>query len=299
MTPRSMTRPTKRRDREGERQGDDQRPVEQAGKGGADHLLDDKGGVGAEHDHLAMRHVDDAHDAEGDGEADRREQQHRSQRDAVPDVLAGIPQRQRRVDVADRRRRRVLDRALRIGLHRGEQGERVAIAARADQGDGSELVGLRPVGNKNRCRAGLFEQRFDVAHGFAAMAASSGSMLAASGVLNMVSAAAMRTAGSLARSVSVPSASRMTRRSVLLTLILVRSALAASAGFFAAQRVEQFDAVAAFVADEDRGIGLADVEIAFGQCGERTFDQRVASGGKLPHDSFGGRESRCQWRIWR
>ena len=35
-----------------------------------------------------MRHVDDAHDAEGDGKADGRQQQHGAERDAVPDVLA-------------------------------------------------------------------------------------------------------------------------------------------------------------------------------------------------------------------
>ena len=45
-----------------------------------------------------MRHVDDAHDAEGDGKADRRQQQHRAERDAVPDVLAGRPNGQRAVD---------------------------------------------------------------------------------------------------------------------------------------------------------------------------------------------------------
>ena len=38
-----------------------------------------------------MRHVDDAHHAEGDGKADRGEQQHRAERDAVPDVLRRHP----------------------------------------------------------------------------------------------------------------------------------------------------------------------------------------------------------------
>ena len=40
------------------------------------------GGVGAEHHQLAVRHVDDAHHAEGDGEADGREHQHRAQAQA-------------------------------------------------------------------------------------------------------------------------------------------------------------------------------------------------------------------------
>jgi hypothetical protein len=41
------------------------------------------GGVGAEHDHLAMRHVDDAHHAERDGETDCGEQQHAAEADAL------------------------------------------------------------------------------------------------------------------------------------------------------------------------------------------------------------------------
>ena len=91
MMPRSMASPTSAGNEEGERQRDRQRPVEQAGRVRADHLLHDEGGVGAEHHHLAMRHVDDAHDAEGDGEADRGKQQHRAQRHAVPDVLRRPP----------------------------------------------------------------------------------------------------------------------------------------------------------------------------------------------------------------
>ena len=80
-------------DEEGERGGDQQRPVEEAGGVGADHLLGDEGGVGAEHDQLAMRHVDDAHHPEGDGEADGGEQQHRAERQAEPDVLRLAPHR--------------------------------------------------------------------------------------------------------------------------------------------------------------------------------------------------------------
>ena len=41
--------------------------------------LHDVGRVGAEHHQLAVRHVDDAHDAEGDGEADGDEHQHRAE----------------------------------------------------------------------------------------------------------------------------------------------------------------------------------------------------------------------------
>ena len=79
MTLRSMAMPTSAGDQEGQRHRDQQRIVEQARRRGADDLLHDEGRVGAEHHHLAMRHVDDAHDAEGDGEADGRQQQHRAE----------------------------------------------------------------------------------------------------------------------------------------------------------------------------------------------------------------------------
>ena len=45
-------------------------------------LLDDVRGVGAGHDELAVRHVDDAHLAEGQGQAEGDEQQHRADADA-------------------------------------------------------------------------------------------------------------------------------------------------------------------------------------------------------------------------
>ena len=57
----------------------------------ADHLLRHEGGVGAEHDQLAMRHVDHPHHPEGDGEPDRRQQQHRAERQPEPDVLQLAP----------------------------------------------------------------------------------------------------------------------------------------------------------------------------------------------------------------
>ena len=70
---------------------------------GPDQLLGDEGRVGAEHDQLAMRHVDDAHHPEGDGEPDRREQQHRAERQPEPDILRLRPQRLRALDLGDRR----------------------------------------------------------------------------------------------------------------------------------------------------------------------------------------------------
>ncbi len=87
MTPRSMAMPTRPATRKADGNGDRQRVVEQPRREGADELLHHERGVGAQHHHLAVRHVDDAHDAEGDGEPDGREQQDGAEREAVPEVL--------------------------------------------------------------------------------------------------------------------------------------------------------------------------------------------------------------------
>ncbi len=65
-------------------------------------VLHHVGRIGAQHHHLAMRHVDDAHHAEGDGEADGREQQHRTERQAVPEVLNGAHKCEIALDGLDR-----------------------------------------------------------------------------------------------------------------------------------------------------------------------------------------------------
>ncbi len=49
----------------------------------AEQVLHDVGGVGADHDQFAVRHVDDAHQAVGDGEAQRRQQQDRAEAHAA------------------------------------------------------------------------------------------------------------------------------------------------------------------------------------------------------------------------
>ncbi len=58
----------------------------------AEQVLDHVGRVGADHDQLAVRHVDDAHQPVGDGEPQRSEQQHAAEAHAAedaPDHLAG------------------------------------------------------------------------------------------------------------------------------------------------------------------------------------------------------------------
>ncbi len=47
-----------------------------------------------------MRHIDNAHDAESDGEARSSQQQHRAERDAVPDILDAFPEGESVLDAA-------------------------------------------------------------------------------------------------------------------------------------------------------------------------------------------------------
>ncbi len=121
------------RHHESQRHRDQQRIVEQPRAAGADVLLHHEGDVGADHHHLAVRHVDDAHHAEGDGKADRGEQQHRAEREPVPGVLHGGPDRElvlhRRHGVA----RGALHRGRRAGRQAGQQVQRLLVAARADR----------------------------------------------------------------------------------------------------------------------------------------------------------------------
>ena len=97
----SIRMPMHAGDDEGERHRDQQRIVEQAGVAGADVFLHHEGHVGADHDHLAVRHVDDAHHAERDGKTDRGEQQHRAERKPVPEILHRGPDRKRVLDRGD------------------------------------------------------------------------------------------------------------------------------------------------------------------------------------------------------
>ena len=68
--------------------------------------LHDVGGVGAEHHQLAVRHVDDAHDAEGDGQADGDQHQHRAEAQAEEQRLDARVEAAPASRCAARRRRR-------------------------------------------------------------------------------------------------------------------------------------------------------------------------------------------------
>ncbi len=52
-------------------------------KPAAEKILHHVTGIGADGDHFTVRHVDDAHQSEGDGQSQRHDQQNRAQADAV------------------------------------------------------------------------------------------------------------------------------------------------------------------------------------------------------------------------
>ena len=303
--PRSMATPTSAGDEEGERQRDRQRPVEQPGRGVADDLLHDEGRVGAEHHHLAMRHVDDAHDAEGDGEADRGEQQHRAERDAVPDVLAGVPERQRAVD------------AWRSPLGAASFSAPSALASKAVSSDSAsrspraaisvdrrELLGLGPVGDEHGGGARLLQPRLDARHRSPwRCAASSAAMRVGVGRLEHRLGGG-EPHGRIVGAQQRQRAERVADRrgaGALLTLTLVDVGLGGFAGSLrrSADRAARPSA-AGLAADEDRRCrtcGRRDRPRPAPQAAARRAGSPVAASSR--DDRLGGREIPWPWRIWR
>ena len=118
------------------------------GRRRANDGLHDKSRVGAQHDHLAMRHVDHAHGAEGDGEPDGGQQQHRAERNAIPDILRHLPRGQRLLDRVGGGRGSGLDLAVGGGSDGLQNAERIAVGAVTNQGDRGELLRRRRVGGR-------------------------------------------------------------------------------------------------------------------------------------------------------
>ena len=115
-----------------------------------------------------MGHVDDAHDAEGDGEANGGQQQHRAERQTVPGVLHAGPDRERTLDRGDGAGRGLGNaRRLIAAADLGQQRQRFLIAARPDGRDGLELVDLAGIGlEQENGGARLGQRLFDAAVGF-------------------------------------------------------------------------------------------------------------------------------------
>jgi hypothetical protein len=116
-----------------------------------------------------MGHVDHAHHAEGDGEPDGGQQQHRAERKPVPEVLNGAPQRQLALDIGDCPRLRVLQCRRGVAGQRAQRRERILVAALAQHVDGGEAVEGRRVGLGDQDRGlGLAQGSLGAGVGFLA-----------------------------------------------------------------------------------------------------------------------------------
>ena len=107
----------------------------------------------------------------------------------------------------------------------------------------------------------------------------------------MFSAAASRTAGSAAPSVKRAEHVADDAAQPVVDLDLGHLGFGGLAGRRAGDRIEQADIRAGFLDDEDLAVGLADGEIAFGECGQRLLDGGIAGGAELAHDGLDRRET--------
>ncbi len=116
---------------------------------GAKNFLDDIGGIGANHDHFAMRHVDDAEHAEADGEADGGEQQDAAEADALENILADFDPAPARFEIG----KGGIGRLAHIGIDVGagaqslEQGAHLRIVRARQIRDRLDALGLAADGD--------------------------------------------------------------------------------------------------------------------------------------------------------
>ncbi|MNZ90696.1 hypothetical protein D3C78_1096650 [compost metagenome] len=87
-------------DQESDRQGGQRVEVEVAGGELLEGALHQPGGVGAEHQHLAVGHVDHPEQAEGDGQAEGGEQQDGTERQAAEGLAEQFADQQATLDLA-------------------------------------------------------------------------------------------------------------------------------------------------------------------------------------------------------
>ena len=114
---RALQRDTNcRGDDEGGWQSHDQIGVNCAGQEFPEQELTHIGGVRANHQQFAVRHVDDAHQAEGNRQAERRQQQHTAERDAVKQIADKLSTLQPTVDFAQRGHHRDPHRLVRFDI---------------------------------------------------------------------------------------------------------------------------------------------------------------------------------------
>ncbi|MPN26777.1 hypothetical protein SDC9_174202 [bioreactor metagenome] len=119
------------------------------------------GGVRANHDQLAMRHVDHTHQPVGDGQTQRRQQQHRSQADAAENLAQPLAPGQAVGDLGQGALQRLLHgRVLLVGQALVEQQLRVGRFLVRQRAHGMQTL-LRVFAGQFAGRLGAFEQCLD------------------------------------------------------------------------------------------------------------------------------------------
>ena len=134
-----------RRGHEGHRHRRQQVPVKGTGQVALKQALHHVGGVGANHHQLAVRHVDDAHQTVGDGQAQRHQQQDAAEADAAEHRAQLVAPGQPGFHLAQRLAQGRFDRGVRLGLQvRQQHGLGAGLVAGAQQS--GRLQALRLVG---------------------------------------------------------------------------------------------------------------------------------------------------------
>ena len=128
---------------------------------GTDDLLDHEGRIRAQHQQLAMRHVDHTHDAERDGQARRGQEQDRAERQAVEQRLAVAEQLLPELDLADCRGDGRGDGGAGRG-RRGDDAPGLSVAAVTQRGDGGQGRVVRTRRGQGDGGAGLLHRAADV-----------------------------------------------------------------------------------------------------------------------------------------
>jgi hypothetical protein len=126
ITLRSSTAPTSAAGQEAGRDGRHDVEVEGTRQVLPEQVLHQVGGIGADHHQLAVRHVDDAHQPVGDGQAQRHQQQDRAQADAGEQHAQPLAPGQARLHGVQRRSAR---RAPRHRPRRSAPAARAAASA--------------------------------------------------------------------------------------------------------------------------------------------------------------------------
>ena len=139
MTVRSSDDSDEPGHREGHRHRAREIPIERARRVRPEKILNDVSAVSADHDELAVRHVDDAHQAVGDRKAERGKQQNGSERHAGEEQSRTLTPGEPAFDVFQTFLRFATDLSVLLVLeHREQQRSHVGIVRASERVNSSQ-----------------------------------------------------------------------------------------------------------------------------------------------------------------